>query len=82
MLGLNTTLNTQIIFDGFEEEDQKPNQEDVPDDSPSFEELMLLVFSGPMCFECLDENEEAENEEAESADDEGAGEALWEQIDG
>ncbi len=41
--------------------DPNPDDEpepDVPEDeSPSFADLMMLVFSGPMCFECLDESE-------------------------
>ncbi len=48
-------------------DDQQPEQGVAPDGSPSFEELMMLVFSGPMCFECLEEKEE--NGEAASADE-------------
>jgi hypothetical protein len=33
-----------------------------PEGTLSFEELLMLVFSGPMCFECLDEGEIEEGE--------------------
>ena len=45
-----------------------PDQKGAPDGSPSFKELLLLVFSGPMCFECLDDNEEAESAAKEEHD--------------
>ncbi len=43
--------------------DNEPEEtEGVPEDGgPSFEDLMMLVFSGPMCFECM-EGAEAEQE--------------------
>ena len=32
-------------------------EQDAPEQIPSSEDLMMLVFSGPMCFACLEEGE-------------------------
>ncbi len=48
-------------------DDQQPELKPAPDGSPSFEELMMLVFSGPMCFERLEEG-------GDELEDEGVGE--------
>jgi hypothetical protein len=57
--------------DQFPEEEPEETEPDVPKHrGPSFEELMLLVFSGPMCFECLDQagEETEESDEQQTAD--------------
>jgi hypothetical protein len=45
--------------------DEQPEDDAVMQDGLSFEELMMLVFSGPMCFECLEEAEIEEEQDVE-----------------
>ena len=58
----------------MEKPDQYPKKQlKVAEDAsetppPSFEDLLLQVFSGPMCFECLGESEREETK-TEISDD-------------
>ena len=54
-------------------DEQQPEEDVVMQGSPSFEELMMLVFSGPMCLECLDEAESEEGGIEEESETETGG---------